>query len=227
MSRIGYRVVNEIPRPNAEVIQRVSAYRSCDLSDAMNRTQTMSGIKPIYDPMKRFVGPAVTVNSVVPSIDAGKLALSTAQPGDVLVLTTQYSAGVAVWGGNLAFGTKSRGIAGLVIDGAIRDVGEIKETGLPTHAREVVTAAAPVHSPQGEVNIPIACGGIVVFPGDIVVADEDGIVVIPQSFVGEVLEGTDAILAKHQSVQPILARGEITNLDGIRNLYREEGFEDA
>lgn len=222
--KIGYRMFEKVERPSPELIERIRAYRSCDLSDAMNRTQTLMGIKPIYTPIERVVGPAVTVNSVVPSIDAGKMALATSQPGDVLVVTAPFSTGHAVWGGNLAFGTKSRGIIGLIVDGSVRDVGEIRSVGLPTFARDIATAAAPIHSPQGEVNVPIACGGVVVFPGDIVVADEDGIVVLPPAHVEEILEDADAVLAKARSVQEILARGDITNLDGIRSRYQEEGF---
>jgi len=83
--KIGYRLFDDVQRPSSELIDRIRSYRSCDLSDAMNRTQTMIGIRPIYTPMERVVGPAVTVNSVVPSIDAGKMALATSRPGDVLV----------------------------------------------------------------------------------------------------------------------------------------------
>lgn len=222
--KIGFRMIEEITRPPGELIERIRDYRSCDLSDAMNRTQTLIGIKPIYKPMERVVGPAITVNSVVPSIDAGKMALATSQPGDVLVVTAPFSTGHAVWGGNLAFGTKSRGIAGLIVDGSIRDVGEIRNVDLPTFARDIATAAAPIHSPQGEVNVPIACGGVVVFPGDIVVADEDGIVILPPAHIDQILKDTDAVLAKARSVQEILARGEVTNLEGIRSRYQEEGF---
>ena len=223
--KIGYRLFDDVQRPSSELIDRIRSYRSCDLSDAMNRTQTMIGIRPIYTPMERVVGPAVTVNSVVPSIDAGKMALATSRPGDVLVVTAPFSTGHAVWGGNLAFGTKSRGVAGLIVDGSVRDVAEIQAVGLPTFAKEIATAAAPIHSPQGEVNVPIACAGIVVFPGDIVVADEDGIVVLPPGHVEEILEDTDTVLAKAASVQEVLARGDITNIDGIRNRYKEEGFD--
>jgi regulator of RNase E activity RraA len=222
--KVGYRMFEEVERPSPEVIDRIRSYRSCDLSDAMNRTQTLNGIKPIYTPMERVVGPAVTVNSVVPSIDAGKMALATSQPGDVLMVTAPFSTGHAVWGGNLAFGTKSRGIAGLIVDGSVRDVAEIRNVGLPTFARDIATAAAPIHAPQGEVNVAIACGGVVVFPGDIVVADEDGIVVLPPAHIDQILEDADAVLGKAHSVQEILSQGEITNLEGIRSRYREEGF---
>lgn len=222
--KVGYRMFEEVERPSPEVIERIRSYRSCDLSDAMNRTQTLNGIKPIYTPMERVVGPAVTVNSVVPSIDAGKMALATSQPGDVVMVTAPFSTGHAVWGGNLAFGTKSRGIAGLIVDGSVRDVAEIRNVGLPTFARDIATAAAPIHAPQGEVNVPIACGGVVVFPGDIVVADEDGIVVLPPAHIDQILADADAVLGKAHSVQEILSRGEITNLEGIRSRYKEEGF---
>ncbi|MCI0679384.1 MAG: RraA family protein [Actinobacteria bacterium] len=217
-------MIESVTRPSPDLVERLRAYRSSDLSDAMNRAQTVVGIRPIYTPIDRVVGPAITVNSVVPSIDAGKMALAASRAGDVLVVTAPFSTGHAVWGGNLAFGTKSRGIAGLIVDGSVRDVSEIRAVGLPTFARDIATAAAPVHSPQGEVNVPVACGGVVVFPGDIVVADEDGIVVIPPAYVEKVIEDADTVLEKARSVQEILARGDITNLEGIRARYQEEGF---
>ena len=92
-------------------------------------------------------------------------------------------------------------------------------------ARHVVTAAAPVYSPKGEVNVPIACGGVVVFPGDIIVADEDGIVVVPPTNVDQVLAEADAVKAKAESVQDLLARGEVTNLAGIRSQFAADGFD--
>lgn len=218
---------NDIERPSPELIARLAKYRSSDMSDAMNRAQTMSGIKPIYEPVPRVVGPAVTVNSIVPSINAGKMGLERCQPGDVLVVACPAAVAHAVWGGNLAYGTKSRGVAGLVIDGAVRDVSEIRDVGLPTFSSHIVTMAAPIFTPQGEVNVPIACGGVVVFPGDIIVADDDGIVVIPPAYAEQVMEATDAVNAKAASVQEILGRGEITNLAGIRSQYQNEGFENA
>ncbi len=227
MSRIGYRIGGDIERPSTAMIERIRSYRTSDLSDAMNRTQTLAGLRPIYTPMARVVGPAVTVNSVVPSIDAGKMGLARSVEGDVLVVTAPNSESNAVWGGNLAFGTKSRGIAGLIVDGGIRDVSEIRDVGLPTYARHITTAAAPVHSPQGEVNVPIACGGVVVFPGDIVVADEDGIVILPPEHVDDILSDTDGVLAKAAAVQELLSRGEITNLENIVNQYRSEGYTNA
>jgi 4-hydroxy-4-methyl-2-oxoglutarate aldolase len=112
-----------------------------------------------------------------------------------------------------------------VIDGAIRAVSEIRALDLPVFARGIATAAGTVDAPRGEVNVPIACGGVVVFPGDIIVADEDGIVVIPPQSVDQILAEADAIKAKADSVQEMLARGEVTNLAGIRGQYTADGFD--
>jgi 4-hydroxy-4-methyl-2-oxoglutarate aldolase len=225
MTRIGYRMNGAVARPDDELVKRVGAYWSCDLSDAMNGAQTMTGLRSVAVPGARIAGPAVTVNSIAPSINAGKMGLAQCKPGDVLVVAAPSAVHHAVWGSNLAYGTKSRGVAALIVDGAVRDVSQLREVGLPVFAREIVTAAAPVHSPKGEVNVPIACGGVVVFPGDIIVADEDGIVVVPSQSVEQVLAEADAVKAKAESVQEMLGRGEVTNLAGIRGLYAADGFD--
>ena len=225
MTRIGYRMNGAVARPDQELVERVGVYWSCDLSDAMNGAQTMIGLRSVAVPGARIAGPAVTVNSIAPSINAGKIGLAHCNPGDVLVVAAPSAVHHAVWGGNLAYGTKSRGVAALIVDGAIRDVSQLRTVGLPVFARDVVTAAAPVYSPKGEVNIPIACGGVVVFPGDIIVADEDGIVVIPPQSVDQILAEADAIKAKADGVQEMLGRGEVTNLAGIRGQYATDGFD--
>src|SRR6185503_20523982 len=97
------------------------------------------------------------------------------------------------------------------------------ELQFPTFARAVVAAAADLGGPLGEVNVPIACGGVVVNPGDIVVADEDGIVVVRPSEAEEVLTETAKLEASHEAVQPILLRGEVTNIAKIERALREQG----
>ena len=111
MNRIGYRMNGDVVRPDEELIERVGTYWSCDLSDAMNGAQTMTGLHTVAVPDARVVGPAVTVNSIAPSINAGKIGLAHCLPGDVLVVAAPSAVTHAVWGGNLAFGTKSRGVS--------------------------------------------------------------------------------------------------------------------
>jgi 4-hydroxy-4-methyl-2-oxoglutarate aldolase len=224
MGTIGFRVKWDIERPDPSLVALVAAQRSCDLSDVMNRSNTMLGIKPIFTPIKAFAGPAVTVSVPAGGINMVKLGVAATKPGDVLVVGAQGYAGAALWGGNLTFGLQSRGVVGAVFDGAVRDVSEIRALDFPIHARDVVTAAADVDAPRGEVNVPIACGGTVVFPGDIVVGDEDGIVVVPASQAAELAEQAAALVEKYRSIRPVLAAGEVTFLDDIKSQMAERGL---
>jgi regulator of RNase E activity RraA len=144
------------------------------------------------------------------------------QAGDVLVINARGVLNGALVGGNVCRGLVHRGLAGLIADGAVRDASEIQQDGLPTFARGITTVMGPIDGP-GEVNVPIACGGVVVNPGDIVVADEDGIVVVRPSEAEEVLAETAKLEASHEAVQPILLRGEVTNIAKIERALREQG----
>jgi 4-hydroxy-4-methyl-2-oxoglutarate aldolase len=212
---VGFRVVTEIERPPESLLRRFDGLRSCDISDVMKRAGTMSGIRPVYSPIPGAVGPAVTVSVPAGGINMIKLGVQQTRPGDVLVVSAQAASDFALWGGNLTRGLQARGVRAFVIDGAIRDVTEIRACGFPIHARGVATAVSIVDAPWGEVNAPIACGGVVVRPGDIVVADEDGIVVVPPEEAAEIADGTRALMAHHESLQPTLLRGEVTSLDAI------------
>jgi 4-hydroxy-4-methyl-2-oxoglutarate aldolase len=216
MSSIGFRVRWEIDRPDPSVVGVVAKHRSCDLSDVMNRANTMVGISPIYRPIAAFAGPAVTVSVPAGGINMVKLGMAATRPGDVLVVSAQGYDVAALWGGNLSLGLKSRGVVGAVFDGAVRDVTEIRALAFPIHARSVVTAAADLEAPRGEVNVPIACGGVVVFPGDIVVADEDGIVVVPANEAESLSIKVDELTAHHAAAREVLGRGEVTFLDQIK-----------
>src|SRR3954451_24452789 len=184
---IGFRVVNDIDRPDPAVVKRIAALRSCDVSDVLNRSGTMVGIRHVYAPMAAIAGPAVTISVPAGGINMVKVGIERARAGDIVVVSAQGEITYAMIGGNIARGMRSRGILGFVIDGAVRDVSELRDLGFPTFARGVATAAADLGGPRGEVNVPIACGGVVVNPGDIIVADEDGIVVVPPSIADQVV----------------------------------------
>jgi 4-hydroxy-4-methyl-2-oxoglutarate aldolase len=224
MANIGFRVAWEIERADPSAVELVAKHRSCDLSDAMNRANTMAGIAPIYRPISSFAGPAITVSVPAGGINMVKLGVAATRPGDVLVVAAQGDDAAALWGGNLSFGLQARGVVGAVFDGAVRDVTEIRALGFPVHARAVVTAAADLDAPRGEINVPIACGGVVVFPGDIVLGDEDGIVVVPAAAASEVAAKADAVLEKIRSLRPVLARGEVTYLEEIKAQMLERGL---
>jgi 4-hydroxy-4-methyl-2-oxoglutarate aldolase len=222
--KLGSRVIADIPRPSADAVERLLACRSCDISDVMNRSGTMVGIGAVYKNVGRVAGPAVTVSIPAGGINMVKMGIQQGQAGDVIVVSTHGAVSTAMLGGNISLGMQRRGIKAFVIDGAVRDASEIRELQFPTFARAVVTAAADLGGPLGEVNVPIACGGVVVNPGDIIVADEDGIVVVPPAFADEVAAAVEALEAKHEQAREILRRGEVTAIDSITQDFLRQGL---
>ena len=220
---VGFRVYRRTERPDASLLERFNAMHTADISDTMNRAGTMDrDISPVFTPMRRIVGPAVTVSAPTGAFNIVKIGMQQTVRGDVLVVNARGVTNGALIGGNVARGLAHRGLAGFICDGAVRDGTEIREDGLPTFARRVTTMMGPIDGP-GEVNVPIACGGVVVRPGDIIVADEDGIVVIPPADAEEILEATTKLVASHDAIQPVLLRGEVTNIANIERVLREQG----
>jgi len=221
---VGFRVITDIRRPPDELLRDFEGLQSCDISDVMKRSCTMTGIRPVYTPVTPVVGTAVTVSVPAGGINMIKLGVEQTRPGDILVVSAQGAMEFALWGGNLTRGLRARGVRAFIIDGAVRDVTQMREIGLPVFARGVATAVGSVDAPWGEVNVPVACGGAVVRPGDIVVADEDGIVVVPPEHAREIAAGTHALMEQHESFQPTLLRGEVTNLARITEQMTSAGL---
>jgi len=220
---IGFRVFTEVNRPSEELVSRFREKRSCDLSDVMNRSQTMTGIAPIYRPVPRVVGPAITASLPAGGINMLKVGMEQTRSGDVFVVNSQGYDALAMWGGNVSRGMKARGVCATIIDGMARDKTEIAETDYPVFARGIAVASAPAVEARGEINVPIACGGVVVNPGDIVVADEDGIVVIPPTEAEDVLQRVGELETLFESLQPTLLAGKVTNIENVISEARAQG----
>lgn len=213
---VGLRI-GTVSAPRADsAVARLHGLRTTDLSDASRKNGVMAGIRSLAAvPATSIVGIAVTVSAPLGGFDIVKLGLQLCRPGDVLVINVQGQVGTAVWGGNLSRGAVNRGVAAVVVDGAVRDLTEIDSLGLPVFARAACVSAAPVELPVGEVNVPIACGGTVVFPGDLIVGDSDGVVVIRPADLPGVLSAHAAVLAGHRQVRSVLDRGQVTSIDRI------------
>jgi regulator of RNase E activity RraA len=224
MYGLGFRVITAITRPDAKTVARFEGLSSADLADAMHDANIMDpGIRPIYEPMAPIIGPAVTVS--IPRcthFHLFKLGAQQTRPGDVLVINARGDLTSGLTGGNVCRGLRARGLAGVIVDGAVRDVEETRATGLPVYARGVTPRGGSVYG-AGEVNVPIACGGVVVNPGDIIIADRDGVAVVPPAAVDEVLALVEKGKAAHVQLQPVLARGEITNVENITTKLVELG----
>ena len=177
-SAFGFTLYTQFRRPDAGLVARFDGAPTGNVGDALGRSAAMDHrIKPVA-PGMRLAGTALTIKTrPVDNLLIWK-ALEIAQPGDVLVICTGDYLGHSVFGDLTARVAVARGLAGVVTDGAVRDVDGIVEAGLPVFAA-AVTPNSPQKDGPGEINVPVACGGQVVEPGDILVGDGDGVVVIP------------------------------------------------
>lgn len=184
--RIDFSINEDIKRTDKAVLKRLKEIGTCVISDAMNNFNTMHhAIKPVDDQVK-FAGNAITVR--MKSADNLMLhkAIGLAKEGDIIVVDTDGSESYAILGENMTTAALMNGVAGIVIDGGIRDILELKKMKAPVFARSVTPAVAGRHG-TGEINYPISCGGVAVNPGDVVVGDANGVVIINREIVDEIL----------------------------------------
>src|SRR5437667_8358598 len=190
----GFRVRMSFERPAKEIIDQYGQFETPDISDMLNRMYTMSSEIHNLVNHSPLVGPACTVKVFPGDNLMVHKALDAAKPGDVVAVDTSGSQRNAVLGDLVTNKARHRGIAGFIVDGLVRDLPGLKEVGLPVFARGV-TPFGPLHRGPGELNYTVSCGGIVVNPGDIIVADTSGIAVVRR----EVAEDTIMRLRAHRA----------------------------
>lgn len=181
----GFRIRTNFGRPSLDVIERISQFETPDVSDVLNRMFTMSPDICGVSKGCRVIGPALTVKVYPGDNLMVHKALDLIQPGDVVVIDTSESNKNAVLGDLITNKAKHKGVGGFVIDGLVRDIDQVRDSGVPVFSRGI-TPFGPLHRGPGELNHTISCGGIVVEPGDIITGDNSGIVVVPQAF-GDVI----------------------------------------
>lgn len=167
-----------------------------------------SGLKPI-DPSSRLVGPALTVDTRPADNLMLHYALLKARPGDVLVVDAKGFLEAGPWGDVLTAAAMRAGVAGLVINGAVRDASAITEMGFPVFCRGLsIKGTGKVHA--GQLNVPVCIGDVMIHPGDIIVGDRDGLVVVPPEKVEGVLESAQTREAKETEFRAAIERGACT-----------------
>lgn len=194
----------------------------CEYADALPREQFMHyAIKPLWEGMPRIAGPAFTVKCEPGDHLMLHAAIYRASPGDIIVVEADDEFAVA--GGNVCAIAQSRGIKGFVIDGVIRDIAETRENKFPVFARGVVPkpGAKKCISPLNE---QVNCGGVVVNAGDIIVADEEGIAVIPQANAAKAFDIAFARMEKDQSMT--LEQWQAQHSKKVEQTLVELGFEE-
>ncbi|MBP1779205.1 MAG: Dimethylmenaquinone methyltransferase [candidate division NC10 bacterium] len=200
-------IVRDFVRPDPQVIKGFEGIPTGVISDAMGRTGSMAAeIKPVW-PRARLVGPALTVRTFPADNLMIHKAVTLAARGDVLVVNSGGYKDTAVFGDLLGYSCKVHGIAGVVIDGASRDAEGMAAIGFPVFARAVLPMG-PFKDSPGSINVPVSCGGVAVRPGDIIVADADGVVVVPREEATEVLSKAQGASAKEEQMRERLAKGE-------------------
>jgi regulator of RNase E activity RraA len=193
------------------------------LADILTRDRVMDiGMRPLWSQMPRLFGPALTVRCPPGDNLMLHAAIYRATPGTVIVVEAG-DLDYAVAGGNVCAVAQRLGIAGLVIDGVIRDIGETRENRFPVVARGVI----PIPGGKdllGTIGSPVNCGGVQVASGDVVVADEEGVVVVPVFDVDRVLQKANALAAKEEATS--LDDWMAAHRTRIDQLLREKGFEE-
>jgi len=202
MSNVGLRVYNHIKRCPKELIEGFRDLPVANIADNMNRMSCMDAkIRPINE--EPLLGSAFTIKVRPGDNLMLHKALDLAQPGDILVVDAQGDLTNSIMGELMVLWAKKKGIAGFIIDGAIRDIGTLKKMDIPIYAAGV-NPRGPYKDGPGEINVPISCGGVVVQPGDILVGDEDGIVVINPKDAPELLiKAKDKSAAEQKTMEEI------------------------
>ncbi len=179
------------------------------ISDDLNRASTMhSAIKPV-GPGMNFAGQALTVQTMVGDNATLHYGLQHAWPGCVVVVDARAHTETAVWGGVLVAAAKARQVAAVIIDGAVRDVAELRESGVAVYARAVIPNG-PHKGFGGSINQPIQCPGVAIQPGALVVGDEDGVVTIRPEQRPGLMALCQARIAKEEDFMSKIAAGVST-----------------
>ena len=178
------------------------------VSDIMNRSQVMDGrIKPIRDG-SRICGQARTVNVMVGDNGAPHMLIGLMEPGEIMVINAGGFLGTAVWGGIMTRAAMQREIDGIVVDGAVRDIAEIRELGFPTFAAGAVPAG-PHKGYGGIIDGIISCAGCPVKSGDIVIGDDDGVAVVPLERQEDLLVKSQEKIAQENETNANTAKGAL------------------
>jgi 4-hydroxy-4-methyl-2-oxoglutarate aldolase len=218
-------VVRTVDRPDPAAVAALGALGTATVHEALGR-RGFAGVdlRPIQQ-AARLAGPAVTVSCHPGDNLMVHAAVEVCREGDVLVVTTTAPSTHGMFGELLATSLLSRGVRALVIDAGVRDTAELRDLGFAVWARHV-SCEGTVKATPGSVNVPVVLGGVVVAPGDVVCADDDGVVVVPRDEVAGAVEAARARVAREDATRARLAAGELgVDIYGLRERLAELGVE--
>jgi 4-hydroxy-4-methyl-2-oxoglutarate aldolase len=218
-------VVRKIERASSDVVDALAAMGTATVHEALGR-RGFAG--PELRPIQQ--GVSITGSAVTVSCHAGDnlmihVAVELCEPGDVLVVTTTAPSSHGMFGELLATSLMARGVRGLVIDAGVRDTADLRSMGFPVWSRHV-SCEGTVKATPGSVNMPVVLGGQIVHPGDVVCADDDGVVAVPRVEAGTALEAARQRQAKEAATRARLEAGELgLDIYGMRQALETLGVE--
>jgi regulator of RNase E activity RraA len=220
------QIINDFKRPDNSLIKQYQKVAecysaSCVFADVQQRRGVMhSAIKPIFN--GTLVGPALTVKLSTGDLQDCLDALTVTQPGDVIVVGAGGDTETSIWGGLMGGLCLQKGVRGAIVDGAVRDIDELRDLGFFLFSRSVTARGTHTmyskRKDEMDINVPIQCGGVVVNPGDMIIADENGVAVVPNTDLESVLK-----LAKEQAEREETTRKAIAAGKTVEELLEEFG----
>ena len=214
-------VVRKVPRVDSGIVAGLAEAGVATVHEAGGTALLDPGIRPVLEG-RRIAGSAVTVSCAPGDNIMVHAAVEVIEPGDVLVVSTTSPSTHGMFGELLATSVMAKGCAGLMIDAGVRDVADLRRMDFPVWSR-AISAAGTAKATAGSVNVPVVCGGATVGPGDVVVADDDGVTIVERERAAEVLEAARLRLEREEKARRRLAAGELgVDFYGLRE--RLEGM---
>jgi 4-hydroxy-4-methyl-2-oxoglutarate aldolase len=217
-------VVTDIARADAKTAAKFAKLGVATVHEAQGRSGLMhQRLRPIYS------GPAISGTAVTCTLPPGDnwmihIAVEQCQPGDILVAATIAESHSGYFGELLGTSLKAHGVRGLIIDAGCRDIRELEELGFPVWSRSI-SAHGTVKETLGEVNVPVSCGDTLVRPGDVIVADDDGVVVVPRTMAEDVAAAAEARLKNEAINRARYQAGELgLDVNDMRGRLRAKGL---
>ncbi len=201
-------IVRNIARAESAAVESLKGFGTATLHEAMGRTGLMNPyLRPIYDTVKAC-GTAITVSCHPGDNLMIHAAIEVCQPGDILVVTVTSESTDGMFGELLGVSARAHGVQGLIIDAGVRDTSELTEMKFPVWSK-AISAKGTVKATAGAVNVPVVCGGAIVNPGDVVVGDRDGVVVVPKADAAKVAKAAQERTERENLTRERLAKGEL------------------